>query len=405
MSQADSLFGPPSKPINVGQFSQIARQAGVDLWVTNSHFIPENSRNVWLTLPSSQKEAIEAECSIDDLRTTLDDVVSDPRLMAHVSKAHESGVYAIHETAVTSNRRKRKRNAAPDASEEHPSVHSIKTHMDAIKLKSWTLDINAALFIRPPKQSDHNTLVKAKAFALPEPNTSSQQTIVFATVYTPLSWGHKLSARSSQHALLSSHTLGDLYDIIPCISHEIPQNSLNEHGQSVWNNTARQDSGAVICVEGLLFGDGQSEKDYAERYLEYANALPEKKRPSLSKATAMHDTPLSSLTLSLHTPYWLLHAGDCTHYIVFEQMRLFHPSDPSPASFPLTIQITPPLLDLCRACNKVPAVLSVVGDIRLGESPFVICRPCWEWMGTPGGEEESLLKVTYLPRYEFGWNS
>ena len=57
------------------------------------------------------------------------------------------------------------------------------------------------------------------------------------------------------------------------------------------------------------------------KYVEYAKALPEKKRPVVSKASSMHDAVLSSMTVRLHTPYWMLHSGDCTHHIVFEQIR------------------------------------------------------------------------------------
>jgi hypothetical protein len=35
----------------------------------------------------------------------------------------------------------------------------------------------------------------------------------------------------------------------------------------------------------------------------------------------MHDTALNALTIRLHKPYWLLHAGDCEHFLVFEHIR------------------------------------------------------------------------------------
>ena len=135
----------------------------------------------------------------------------------------------------------------------------------------------------------------------------------------------------------------------------------------------------------------------------------------------MHDTFFSSLTVRLHQPYWLVHEGDCEHFFVIEQIRsvlvsllshvpsltcfyrLHHPSDPPLSSYPLTTQITPPLLDTCRACNKVPAVYAILGDVRLGESPFVICGPCWRCMGLPRGEDAQTVTVVPLPAYEFGW--
>jgi len=66
--------------------------------------------------------------------------------------------------------------------------------------------------------------------------------------------------------------------------------------------------------------------------------------------------------------------------------RLAHPLDP-PSGYPLTLHLTPTLQDLCRACSKVPAVYSIVGDMRLGESPCLLCAPCWRTMGPPKNDE------------------
>jgi snRNA-activating protein complex (SNAPc), subunit 3 len=73
--------------------------------------------------------------------------------------------------------------------------------------------------------------------------------------------------------------------------------------------------------------------------------------------------------------------------------RLLHPSD-AKFGYPLTLHITPSLLDLCRACSKVPAVWSIVGDVRLGETPCVLCDPCWKYMGE--SKEEGVV-VLPLP--------
>lgn len=44
----------------------------------------------------------------------------------------------------------------------------------------------------------------------------------------------------------------------------------------------------------------------------------------MSKATtAIHQTPLSALSLRVNQPYWLLHHGNCEHFVVVDQIRLF----------------------------------------------------------------------------------
>ncbi len=132
----------------------------------------------------------------------------------------------------------------------------------------------------------------------------------------------------------------------------------------------------------------------------------------------MHDTKFLSLTVRLHEPYWILHAGNCEHFFTITALRfvfvisfrlidakrrwhrLLHPSDPK-SGYPLTTQITPPLSDFCRVCSKVPAVYSIIGDVRLGESPFLICTPCWRWMGE--SKHDSDVLVVPLPKHELGW--
>ena len=82
---------------------------------------------------------------------------------------------------------------------------------------------------------------------------------------------------------------------------------------------------------------------------------------------------------------------------------MLHPTDPK-GGYPLTLQITPPQLDLCRACSRVPAVWSIIGDVRLGESPCPLCHPCWAMMGMPKGEQASQgIFAVPLPRHVTGW--
>jgi hypothetical protein len=68
----------------------------------------------------------------------------------------------------------------------------------------------------------------------------------------------------SQHALLSSQTLGQLFDVIPCSSKETPQEIVQD-GTVVGyaSNDTATDSGCVICIEGCAYGDGYGDDDYA----------------------------------------------------------------------------------------------------------------------------------------------
>ncbi|KAI0949381.1 hypothetical protein AcW1_009012 [Taiwanofungus camphoratus] len=333
--------------------------------------------------------------------------------MAHVMRTHEAIVHSIYETADPSGRRKRKRTTLPEPAEEHAEVTAFRLKLDSVQLKSWPLTLHSASFIRPPKHSDHNTLIHTKHFGVGTSSSNAHEALLFVTIFNKLSWGHRLLSRSSQHVLLSSQTLGDLFEIIPCISNEIPKESVDDTGEtptyelspSADRRRPEGSTGCAACIEGTVYGDGQSVEDYSEKLIKLLSALPgdKDKRSPLTKGSAMHDTTFSSLSLRLHEPYWLLHHGNCEHFFVVDQIRLHHPGDPALPAYPLTTQITPPLLDLCRACNKVPAVHAIVGDIRLGESPFVICGPCWRWMGIPKGPDGECVRVVPLPKHEHGW--
>ena len=67
--------------------------------------------------------------------------------------------------------------------------------------------------------------------------------------------------------VLSSNTLGELYNVIPCPSKELPDESTVD-GLLVGYETgpSKHPSGYVIVIGGTAHGDGLTENDYA-RYV------------------------------------------------------------------------------------------------------------------------------------------
>jgi len=126
--------------------------------------------------------------------------------------------------------------------------------------------LDSALFMRAPKNSDQNVLTAIKKSSSVDPYAAgtslpSKTALVSFTVHNRLSWGHNLLARSSQHALCASQTLGDLFEVIPCTSNEIPNEQIVD-GEIVGYETptaVNAGGGCVICVEGKAYGDGMSE--------------------------------------------------------------------------------------------------------------------------------------------------
>jgi len=249
--------------------------------------------------------------------------------------------------------------------------------------------------MRGPKNSDINTLAEIK-YSSNGSSPAPQSIVVVVSVYNRLAWSYNFVYRSSQHVVLSSTTLEELYNVIPCPSNEIPDECVvDESFVGYRADSSSRPSGCVVVIEGTAYGEGSIETDYASKLVAHVS------KP-LSKGPKMRDTSFSSLSLRLNHPYWLVHQGNCEHFLVVDQIRLLHPHDPR-SGYPLTTQITPPLLGNCRACAKVPAVFSVVGDIRLGESPCLLCAPCWRSMGMPKGQDANNVMVIPLPKHESGW--
>jgi len=93
---------------------------------------------------------------VEDLKYSLEDVLNNPRLVAHVLKNHEFTVNAIHESADTSGKRKRRRMNLPEPAFEHPEVTALQRKLDAVKLKSWPYLLDSAAFLRGPRFTDLN---------------------------------------------------------------------------------------------------------------------------------------------------------------------------------------------------------------------------------------------------------
>ncbi|TFY69154.1 hypothetical protein EVJ58_g572 [Rhodofomes roseus] len=257
----ESHFGPTSEYIDIAAFLDATRvllpneASRADL---SDAQLPQrnNTEKAWKSVPSAQQAAVAAEC----------------RLMAHVWRSHQATVQSIYESAESSNRRKRRKVAVPEPGDEQADVTALRHSMDNSKLKCWPLTSHAASFIRPPKHSDRNTLERAKSFGMGTDSSKVHEALVFVTIYNKLSWGHRQLLRLSQHVLLSSQTLGDLYNVIPCESDHNDQDAGNEpthrSGEESTPNsadTAREgDSGAVMCIDNTLYGDGRAPEDCAE---------------------------------------------------------------------------------------------------------------------------------------------
>ncbi|KAF8135666.1 snRNA-activating protein of 50kDa MW C terminal-domain-containing protein [Boletus edulis] len=414
----DSFFGPPSEPISVQNF----------LDDTASLTFPSASDVLnhasWQNLSEDERVVVEAECSgsIAELKAAVEELWDNPMLSAHLNRAHATAVNAVHCQAggPVPKGRKRKHLPDPETAEAQPEVRALQEKLDAISLQCWRLNQESAFFMRAAKHSDlnalrhvkksgHGTLVCNK-LSSPSPrftgtsalNKSAphRDALVTLTVHNRVPWIHSQLTRFSQHVVLSSQSLADFVRAIPCDSSEMPNEVLDSDGNVVGYSYEREEQAEETMTrseEGcLLHIEGR-------RLLAHLERLPAEKRLQITKSpTSLSQTTLASLTLRINQPYWMLHQGNCEHFVVVDEIRLAHPHDPL-SGYPLTVHVTPALGYVCKACAKVPAVLTVVGDIRLGESPCLLCMPCWRNMGPPREEDAEQVMVVPLVRHRNVW--
>jgi len=95
--------------------------------------------------------------------------------------------------------------------------------------------------------------------------SSNDVAVLTMTVYHRLPYRLTAVARSSQHAALSSQSLGDLANCIPCVSNEIPEEICEGDELIGYDpNTIHKNPGAVVLIEDVLYGDNGDDRDYAE---------------------------------------------------------------------------------------------------------------------------------------------
>jgi snRNA-activating protein complex (SNAPc), subunit 3 len=115
------------------------------------------------------------------------------------------------------------------------------------------------------------------------------------------------------------------------------------------------------------------------KLLTQIGTLPIEKRPSIRKAeTSTHRTRFASLALRLHEPYWLLHNGNCEHFLVVDQIRsvsdihgAFYHLQISPRTLSLTDSNTPQIPSQATRSLSKSRPLSSIFAVRARKSlPF-----------------------------------
>ncbi|KAF9263336.1 hypothetical protein L218DRAFT_927869 [Marasmius fiardii PR-910] len=385
----NSQFGPLSEQIDIGKFIKNASEVK-----SRTTIVYEDSQE--------SRDSLAEECSVEDIKSSIFNVWNDPQSSVYLCKEHETTINCLYGNSKSARPRKKDTTESQSLSQ---AIVGLQSKLDRISLASWKLPPQASLFIRAPKNSDLNIYSGVKkTFQDESPEDLSPQAIITYSVHNRLLWRSSHLTRSSQHRVQSSQTLGDLVEAIPCESNELPAEKRDGSRIVGYDSDTPMTGshGAVICINGLAYGDGMTENDYGSKLVAHAKLNNSTgKLPKLEKAEiSMHDAPLQSLSLTIGEPYWLLHEGNCEHFVVIDGIRLKHSTDP-PFGYPLTLNREPTVLETCLACSRAPAVWSIIGDVRLGESPCFLCAWCWRQMGE---STDNNVLIIPLPKHKFGWS-
>jgi snRNA-activating protein complex subunit 3 len=161
----DSRFGPPSEPIDIGQFLASARELdSISTSGSAPSVSPLSKLNIpafseFKSLPSSRHEALSAQCSVDDISTQLNATLSSPILTAHIIRSHRAVLSSIFDAVDTSKSRRRARRDVMDPENEtNAEVRELQASLDTVQLRAMKLDMQSAIFLRTSTNSDYNAL-------------------------------------------------------------------------------------------------------------------------------------------------------------------------------------------------------------------------------------------------------
>ncbi|KAI6046044.1 hypothetical protein EDC04DRAFT_2888211 [Pisolithus marmoratus] len=270
----DSLFGPPSEPIDIGKFiEETARVQAATYEDVLSH--PS-----WQELSEENRAAVEAECSgsIAELKTISEDAWNNPMISAHLYTKHDDAISSAlgQMDGYAQKGRKRKRFDLADQSRSTPEVQALQEHLLSTPLKCWEFGKESSLFMRTSRNSDFNALrsikktgqgslsrhcqrspVTSPPYDLNPEEPATPDALITLTVYNRVPWVQSYLVRMSQHVVLASQTLGDFMRSIPCDSSEMPVEEVDAEGgvtrYSFDAHSSDVEEGCLLLIEGLLY--------------------------------------------------------------------------------------------------------------------------------------------------------
>jgi len=178
---------------------------------------------------------------------------------------------------------------------------------------------------------------------------------------------------------------------------EAPDIMLNGHGSS--NFIPNSASHTTAEIDPSLMGISNSAYSIQTSHPTILNETSDSKSGGVKRAViyppsyeatgkSFQETSFYDLLdgLKLGEPCWMLHQGECEHVFTFDEIRLLHPTDPSPTlgspssdltPYPVTTFLSRLNVNKCNVCERDPATRVTVNDVLAGISPCPICDVCF----------------------------
>ncbi|EFC50354.1 predicted protein [Naegleria gruberi] len=193
------------------------------------------------------------------------------------------------------------------------------------------------------------------------------EVVLQVAIYHPIR-----NTKVQEFMVLGSQKLTELRDCIDCISNTVFGDVNNYFTSS-----------AYLFIENIFYNDRRiaNNIDYSENIIEWMKTFED---GSTSKAHVfsslkMEDVSFYDLSIRLNEPYIYCHHGNCMHYIVFTEMRIFNEKKDvnNLYAYPVRCFQAKPKRRKCGVCEIYQAKWVTFRDKFTSDDPSFFCDSCY----------------------------
>lgn len=175
--------------------------------------------------------------------------------------------------------------------------------------------------------------------------------------------------QSQEFLVLGSQMLTELKDSICCLSEKV--------------HADQYPSSSYFLIEDTFYDDlrAQDAIRYSDSIVEWVRHKKRYTHPGLTRFAQreMQNQAIGDLSIRLNSFYYYVHHGDCTHVLVFKEIRMLGSHDClNRRAYPLLIYQPRLKIRKCGVCDIYAAKHVTYGDKLAPENPFFYCDACYQ---------------------------